>query len=181
MTTLRSHQISHLLSSVRAGVRAARLRAPYADDAVQDTLVALLPHLEKLSALPIDETRAYAYVAASRTAMAIRKQVGAADARGTDDELANWERIAARASESPEYVMQKVEGALRAAHVADAFTTRDQRIVKAVADRGLSERDAARELGMSRGNLAHRLRLAREALGRAWDGTTSWMKGRRAH
>ncbi|WP_394825905.1 sigma-70 family RNA polymerase sigma factor [Pendulispora albinea] len=177
--TARSHIVHQLLPSLRAGVRAARLQATHADDALQQSLVALIPHLERLSAMPERESTAYAYVVASRTAMALRKRIGLQNARGTDEEVQAWDRAIARRSVTPEQVMQAAEGAEKAKQVFGEFTTQDRRIMEAVGEGDFSEREAAQAFGISRGNVAYRLRRAREALARAWFGTTSWMKGKR--
>ncbi|WP_394825926.1 sigma-70 family RNA polymerase sigma factor [Pendulispora albinea] len=177
--TARSQLLNQLLPALRAGVRAARLQRAHADDALQQSLVALIPHLERLSTMPERESAAYAYVVGSRTAMALRKRLGIEGARGTDEEVAAWDREIARRSVTPEHVMQAGEGIEQAKRVFSEFATQDQRLMEAVGDQGLSEREAARELGISRGNVAYRLRRARAALARAWFGTTSWVRGRR--
>jgi RNA polymerase sigma factor (sigma-70 family) len=179
MLTTRSLQLAGLLSIVRAGVRSAHLRSAYADDAVQQTLVALLPQLERLGAMTERERAAYVFVAASRKAMAVRKRVGFEEAVGTNAEVADWAKWNTSAiiqSPSPEHQVMAAESVQRAQTALGALETRDQEIVSAVADDGLSEREVAQQLGMSRGSVAYRLRRAREALGRAWSGTTSWAR-----
>jgi RNA polymerase sigma factor (sigma-70 family) len=180
MATARSSQLTHLLPAVRAGVRAARLRPPYADDALQDALLALVPHLDRLATMPDKEARAYVFVAASRAGMAIRKRVGLQETLGSETELVAWEnQFYASSAPSPEQLMQRAQSAERANAVIEELVTRDKQIIHAIADNDMSGRDAARELDLSRGKVGYRLRLAREAIGRAWMGTTSWAKGRR--
>lgn len=179
MLTTRSNQLAALLSVVRAGVRSAHLRSSYADDAVQQTLVSLLPQLERLGAMTERERSAYVFVAASRNAMAIRKRVGFEEAVGSNAEVADWAKWHAEAAThppSPEHQVLAAESAVRARSALGALEPRDQKIVTAVADDGLSEREVAQQLGVSRGSVAYRLRRAREALGRAWSGTTSWAR-----
>ncbi|WXA89684.1 sigma-70 region 4 domain-containing protein [Pendulispora rubella] len=60
------------------------------------------------------------------------------------------------------------------------MSTTDRKVVLALNDDGLSERDAARELSMTRGQVDYRIRRARELLARAWLGTTSWVGRKRA-
>jgi len=50
--TARSQILNQLLPTLRAGIRAARLQPAQADDALQQSLVALIPHLERLAAMP---------------------------------------------------------------------------------------------------------------------------------
>jgi RNA polymerase sigma factor (sigma-70 family) len=179
MLTARSHQLAAILSVVRAGVRSAHLRSSYADDAVQQTLVALLPQLERLMAMTERERGAYIFVAASRTAMSIRKRVGYHEAVGTDAEVnewAKWNAAAAVQAPSPEHQALAAESIRRANNALNAMEKRDQQIVSAVVDDGLSEREVAQQLGISRGNVVYRLRRARQVLGRAWSGTTSWAR-----
>lgn len=53
--TVRSKLLLELNPVIRAGVRAAHLRPHDADDAVQQTLLALVPHIERLTAMPEKE------------------------------------------------------------------------------------------------------------------------------
>ena len=175
--TARSHIIQKVLPAVQAGVRSARLRPAYADEALQQSLVALVPHVQRLSAMPDNERLAYAFVVGSRTAMAVRKRVGLELARAGDDVEA-WGRAVPDQGPDPETHVRLAESAQRAARVRAELPTQDQRIVHAVVGEGLSEREAAAALGMSRGNVAYRLRRAREALAKAWAGTTTWARKR---
>jgi DNA-directed RNA polymerase specialized sigma24 family protein len=175
--TNRSRQLEQLLPALRAGVRAAHLRSRYADDALQQSLMAIVPHLGRLFRLSDRERCAYAFVLGSRTAMALRRRVGLDEASGSDDEVDGWYRPAIRAAEpTPEGRLQWAESLERMAVVVDALAPRDQELLRAVANEGLSERDAAAAAGVSRGSVAYRLRRARQALGRAWHGTTSWLR-----
>ena len=177
--TVRSKLVTEFLPVVRAGVRAAHLRSHYADDAVQQALLALVPHMDRLASLPESGRRAYVFVTASRTAIHFRKRLGSQEALGSDAEVHEWAArngVPFNHEPSPD---QAVDVAKRAARLESAFgamTTRDRRVVRAIAHDGLSERDAAEQLGISRGGVAHRLRRAREILGRAWSGTTSWAR-----
>ncbi len=175
MLTTRSNQLASLLPTIRAGVRSARLRSAWADDAVQQTLVALIPQLERLEAMTDRERAAYVFVAAARAAMAIRKRVGFQAAVGTDLEVAEWAKEVPP-TPSPEHNVMIAAGALRVRGAFDALAAQDQKIVSSVVQDGLSEREVASQLGISRGNVAYRLRRARQALGRAWSGTTSWAR-----
>ncbi len=178
--TVRSRQMTELLPAVHAGVRAGHLRSHYADDAVQQALMALLPHLERLSAMTERERNAYVFVTASRTAMGIRKRLGADHTLGSDTEVAEWaERhgVPFQRQVSPEEALHAAERVARADRALGAMATGERDVVRAVAD-GRSEREAAEHLGISRGGVAYRLRRAREALGAAWNGTTSWARRR---
>ncbi|WP_394845121.1 sigma-70 family RNA polymerase sigma factor [Pendulispora brunnea] len=174
MPTLRSQLLSELLPVVRAGIRPSRLRACYAEEALQQTLIALIPHVARLEAMGKRERDAYVFMAASRKAMAVRKRVGLERARGSEDEVSTWEREVAGRSVTPEDMLRAAEGAEHAARAFEELPSQDKRVVAAVNEDGLSERDAAGELGMSRGSVAYRLRRARDMLSRAWLGTTSW-------
>ena len=171
--TARSERITQLLPAVRSAIRTARLRPEYADDAFQQTLVALVPHLDRLAAMPDAERNAYAFVVASRTALALRKRVGLERARGSDEEVEAWSRRLVSADPSPEQALRVAEAAQRAVAAVAAMPLEDRHVVGAVVEAGLSERDAAAELGVSRGSVAFRLRRARQLLARAWLGTTS--------
>jgi RNA polymerase sigma factor (sigma-70 family) len=180
--TLRSKLMTELDPVIRAGVRAAHLRAHYADDAVQQTLLALVPQIARLSEMPENERRAYVFVTASRTAMAFRKRLGSDEARGSDAEVAAWARRngvpvpSDRDAPSPEQDAVAAQRGARAQRALRSMPTGDRNVIEAVAHDGLSERDAAEQLGISRGGVAYRLRRARELLGRAWNGTTSWAR-----
>jgi RNA polymerase sigma factor (sigma-70 family) len=181
--TVRSKLMTELLPAVRAGVRAAHLHAHYADDAVQQTCLALVPHLERLAAMLESERKAYVFVAASRNAMGLRKRLGAEEALGSDAEVAAWAELNhvpfyESSPPSPEQAFAAAERAGRAQAALDAMVTRDRELVHAVASDGLSERQAAEKLGVSRGGIAYRLRRARDLLGAAWTGTTSWARQR---
>jgi len=106
--------------------------------------------------------------------VAVRKQIGLERARGAGGEVREWECEVARRSVTPEEILRAVECAEQAERAFHALDTQDRRVVAAIRDDELSERDAARELGMSRGNVAYRLRRARDILQRGWLGTTSW-------
>lgn len=175
--TVRSRQLTQLLPALRAGVRSAHLRSAYADDALQKGMLAIAPHLERLMTLTERERNAYAFVVGSRTAMALRKRLGVEVASGTNAEVDAWHRqVATPVDSTPEKQLQLSQSLERAARVVDELQTRDQELLRAVAGDGLSERDAADAAGVSRGSVAYRLRRARAALGRAWHGTTSWMR-----
>jgi DNA-directed RNA polymerase specialized sigma24 family protein len=175
--TIRSRQLAQLLPALRAGVRSAHLRSRYADDALQQSLVALFPHLGRLFHLTDHERSAYAFVVGARTAMALRRRLGRDVASGTDAEVEAWHRPSVRDAElTPEGRVQLLQRLERMADAAGALATRDRALLRAVADDGLSERDAAAAAGVSRGSVAYRLRRARDALGRAWHGTTSWLR-----
>jgi len=172
--TARSQFLTQLFPALRAGIRRAHLQACHADDALQQSLDALLPHVEQLAAMSEQRRSAYVFLVASRTAMALRKRIGLERASGTDEEVDAWDREVSQRGVTPEQLLRAEEGATRAARVFGGLGTIDQELVLAINDDGLSEREAARKLGMSRGSVAYRLRLARDALARAWLGTTSW-------
>lgn len=179
--TVRSKLMTALLPAVRAGVRAAHLRSNYADDAVQQTFLALVPHIERLSAMPESERRAYVFVAASRVGMGFRKRLGPEETLGSDAEVTAWATlndVPFPSPPSPHQAFAAAERAQRAQAALDGMATRDRVLVHAVAQDGLSERQAADKLGVSRGGVAYRLRRARDVLGAAWAGTTSWARMR---
>jgi RNA polymerase sigma factor (sigma-70 family) len=112
--------------------------------------------------------------------MALRKRVGLEIACGTKAEVNEWHREpSGPADPTPERQLELSQSLERAARVAESLETRDQELLRVVAGDGLSERDAAQVVGVSRGSVAYRLRRARAALGRAWYGTTSWMRNAR--
>ena len=80
---------------------------------------------------------------------------------------------AAVRSVTPEQIVSAQERAARADRVVAGLDTKDRAVVDLMAEPGLSERAAARELGVSRGSLAFRLRRARELLGKVVRGTLS--------
>jgi hypothetical protein len=90
--TSHSQQLIQLLPALRAGVRSAHLRTTYANDALEESVSAIAPHLERLFSLTERERSAYAFVVGSRTAMALRKRVGLEVASGTDAEVDAWHR-----------------------------------------------------------------------------------------
>ncbi|WP_394825904.1 RNA polymerase sigma factor [Pendulispora albinea] len=172
--TARSRFFNELLPFIRAGVRRARLQPCYADDAIQQTLGALAPHVEELMAMEESKRMGYVFLTAARKAMALRRRVGLEQARASDTEVEEWDCEVSFQGQTPERLLSAAQGAKRAERVLDTLGAHDRDLVLAVGDDGLSEREAARKLGMSRGSVAYRLRLARDALARAWLGTTSW-------
>ena len=179
--TVRSKLMTELLPAVRAGVRAAHLRSQYADDAVQQTFLALVPHVERLAAMPENERKSYVFVAASRVAIGFRKRLGPEQALGSDAEVTAWaesNHVPFHEPPSPHQAFAAAERAARAQTALNGMETRDRELVHAVAQDGLSERQAAEKLGVSRGGIAYRLRRARDLLGVAWSGTTSWARQR---
>ncbi|WP_394827133.1 sigma-70 family RNA polymerase sigma factor [Pendulispora albinea] len=179
LLTARSQLIIELLPVLCAGIRPVRLRPCYADDALQQSLVALVPHMERLAQMPKRERSAYAFVVASRMAMAERRRLGIELARGSEDEVRAWEREVARRSATPEEVLRVAEGAEEVARAFGALSTRDRSVVLAINDDGLSEREAALKLGMTHGEVAYRLRRARGGLARVWLETSSWVRRKR--
>ncbi|WP_394825889.1 sigma-70 family RNA polymerase sigma factor [Pendulispora albinea] len=173
LLTSRSRLIMGLLPALRAGIRRWHLRTRDAEEALQQSLLALVPHMDLLAGMPERKRAAYAFSTASHTAMALRKQAGLERARSSGDEVYAWEREVARRCITPEEVVRAAEGAAQASRAFEALAPQDKNILTAINDEGLSERDAARELGMSRGNVSYRLRRARDVLARAWFGTTS--------
>jgi len=172
--TARSRFLSELLPYVRAGVRRARLQACHADDALQQTLGALALRVEEL--MEMDESRraGYVFLTALRKAMALRKEIGLEYARATDAEVEEWDAVVTLRGLTPEQLLRAAQGAKRAERVFATLGEHERDLVMAAGDDGLSERELARKLGVSRGSVAYRLRLARDALARAWLGTTSW-------
>jgi hypothetical protein len=168
--SLDSHQLAPLLPALRAGVRTAHLRRTYADDALQRSLVALAPHLERLVGLTERERSAYAFMLGARTAMGLRKRVGFEVASGTDAEVDAWHRRTIDAKREQQLSL----GLKRSASIADNLETCDRELLRALRTGGSIESDA-----ISHRSLAHGLRHAREALGRAWQWVAARMRDSR--
>lgn len=165
--TVRSQLLQELLPAIRGGIRASRLPPPYSEDVEQDVLISLAGRVEHLSEMPERGRIAYAFVAASRSAIAARKALCQEDRRFATDEILSWDAGAAARSITPEHIVATEQRAARAEKVLADLDTRDRDVVDAMAEPGLSERDAAQKLGVSRGSLVFRLRRARELLGKA--------------
>ncbi|HWL86055.1 MAG TPA: sigma factor-like helix-turn-helix DNA-binding protein [Polyangiaceae bacterium] len=177
--TARSQLVTQLLPVIRAGISPVCLRAAYADEALQETLIALVPQIDLLAGLPEHRRRAYAFTVASRTAMAVRRRVGLENARASSAEVYAWECSVIRRSVTPEEILRATQGADAAEGILREMSTRDRNVVLAINEDGLPEREVARKLGMTHGEVAYRLRRARAALARAWVETTSWMTRKR--
>lgn len=172
--TGRSRTLAALLPPARAGVRAGHLRSAHADDALQQTLIALIPHLGRLSAMTESQRSAYVFVTASRKAMAFRKRLGLHAALGSDEEVATWfARESPPTQKSPETEMRVAQAVRRAEAAFDQLGWKDRERLHVMADIGASERKEADQLGLSRGSIAHRLRRARSVLAHAWSSSTS--------
>jgi len=118
--TSRSRMLMDLMPAIQAGVGLCRMRPQYAEDAFQQTLIAVAPHLDRLATMPGEKRRAYVYRVATRAAMALRKQIGLEQARGTDEEVHAWASHVLQRTGTPEEIMRAAEGAER---VNDAFAT----------------------------------------------------------
>ncbi len=174
--SVRSALIEKLSPTVRHGLSKAHLQPQAAEDAYQQTILKILPHLERLAAMPEDERKAYAYVTAMREGLVARKS-GRREVplspveNGTDRAEA---RIAIR-QPSPETLVGCARSAQRAKIAMNGLMTQDRQVLNAASD-GASGDEIAAQLGVSRRTVVDRLQLARKAVRRAWDGRTSWFQ-----
>ena len=175
--TIRSAFVEELTPSVRLGIGRAKLPPEVADDVFQQTFLKLLPHFDRLAAMPEHERRAYAYVTASREVMSLRRSHGRNPALQAIDDLHPGDaRAMADSAPSPETLVRLAEGARRAGDAVDGLPTRDREILRAVESESPGGQVAER-LGIPRRTMVYRLRLARDAVRRAWDGSTSFFGG----
>jgi len=177
--TFRSQLLAHLLPVLAAAIRATRMRPVNAEEAMQESLIALIPHLDRLATMPERDRSKYVWRVGIRTAMAVRQRIGLEQARGTGAEVVAWELEVVRRSTSPEEILRAYEGAEKAAQAFHELDTLDRQVVSAVRDEGLSEREAARKLGVSLGSVGYHLRYATRVLARALLETTSEGKRRK--
>lgn len=174
--SLHSHQLAQLLPPLRSGVRSAHLRSTYADEALQQSISAITPDLERLMGLTERERSAYAFVVGARTAMSLRKRIGREVASGTDAEVNAWQRRTLGSTEPTLESWLKLRDSLESAPAfANNLSSRDAELHRQRAGEGPSEGDAGKSR-LCRVSVAARLRSVCEALGRAWHGITSWLR-----
>jgi RNA polymerase sigma factor (sigma-70 family) len=169
--TERSTVLGELRPIIRRTLTTAGVPARAIDDAEQRTLTALTPHVGKLREMEFRMRGAYAYQAAMRVGIRMRRRLAGEPV----DEVVLETAMDQRASADDAIVLgervRRVTGALA------ELDPREREVIDRMFD-GKTEREAAEELGLSRGAVAYRLRQARLALARAWHGTTSWLAGK---
>ncbi len=175
----RSTFIEELSPAIRRGIQRVRLQPHEAEDAFQQTAIKLLPHLERLATLPEKERLAYAYIAAMRESMAVRNSGRKRLATSLDDAAAKNDGRLADRRPSPETWLRLATDAKRAEAAMMRLTTHDKQMLEDV-EQGASGDEIAQKLGVPRRNVVYRLRVARDALRRAWDGRTSWFNSERS-
>ena len=171
--TDRSETLTSLRPVIRRTLVVAGVPSGAVDDAEQCTLLALAPHAAKLRAMEPPLRVTYAYKAALRIGIRARRLPSGQPVG--DEWIVDVPDPALRADDA----LVRDQQARRVAAAVARLDARERAVIDRMFD-GLSEREVAAQLGLSRGAVAHRLRSVRDALGRAWAGTTSWARRRGA-